>query len=313
MRKKLLLAAAFLAGVFVLGFIGYLGILFAGNYVIQQEDLVLDSATKIVDEDGDLITKLYIENRDPVGIQDIPASVQHAFVSIEDSRFYEHHGIDPEGILRALYTDMLAGAKVEGGSTITQQLAKRVFLSSDKTWLRKTKEAIIAINLERRYSKKQILDMYLNQIYFGHGAYGIATAAELYFNKDVSDLTVPEAALLAAIPNAPSLYSPIDHPKNALERRNLVLSSMAKQGYLTPQQAVLYKQKTLGLDLHKMKKHPAYWTYIDMVLREAKKKYHLSNEAVLKGGYTIVVPMSVKAEKASYHLFQDGSYFPGSD
>lgn len=313
MWKKLIFAISFFVGVFLLGFIGYLGILFAGNYVINPEDLVMDSATKIVDTNGNLVTKLYIQDRNPVPIQDIPEPVQDAIISVEDSRFYEHHGLDFRGIFRAVVTDILSGSKVQGGSTITQQLAKRVFLSSDKTWLRKTKEAIIAINLERRYSKKQILDMYLNQVYFGGGAYGISTAAKLYFNKDVQDLTVPEAALLAAIPNAPSIYSPIEHPKNALARRNLVLSLMAKQGYISPQQAVQYKQETLGLDLHKMKKHRAYWTYIDMVLREAKNKYHLSNEAVLKGGYTIVVPMNIKAQKDSYQLFQDKSYFPGSD
>lgn len=313
MWKKLLYAVALLAGMLVLGFIGYLGILFAGNYVIDKEGLVMDSATKIVDENGNLITKLYMENRNPVDIQDIPESVQHAIIAVEDSRFYEHHGVDVRGIMRALYTDMLSGSKAEGGSTITQQLAKRVFLSADKSWLRKTKEAIIAINLERRYSKKQILDMYLNQIYFGHGAYGIASAAEFYFHKNVRDLTIPEAALLAAIPNAPGAYSPINHPKRAEERRDRVLTLMAKQGYITPEQAVMYKQQTLGLDLHKMKKYPAYWTYIDMVLEEAKEEYHLSNEAVLKGGYKIVVPMNVKAQKASYQLFQNPSYFPGSD
>lgn len=313
MKKKLYWAAGLFVGVFVLGFIGYLGILLAGNYVIHPEDLVFDSASKIVDTNGKLVTKLYVQNRNPVPIQHIPESVQNAIVSVEDNRFYEHGGIDVKGISRALYTDILAGSKVEGGSTITQQLAKRVFLSSDKTWLRKTKEAIIAINLERRYSKKQILGMYLNQVYFGHGAYGIGTAADFYFHKKVKNLTVPEAALLAAIPNAPSYYSPIEHPKEALKRRNLVLTLMAKQGYISPVKAVAYKQTTLGLHLHQTKKHAAYWTYVDMVLQEAKDKYNLSSTAVYKGGYTFVVPMNIKAQKASYQLFQDKTYFPGSD
>lgn len=313
MWKKLLFISAFLASVLLVGFIGYLGIIFAGNYVIDKEDLVMDSATKIVNEDGDPVAELYVENRNLVDIKDIPEEVQDAFISVEDSRFYEHHGIDPQGILRAIYTDISSGSKAEGGSTITQQLAKRVFLSKDKTLLRKTKEAIIAINLERRYSKKQILEMYLNQVYFGQGAYGIQAAAQLYFNKDASELTPSEGALLAAIPKAPSTYSPIKHPEKAEKRRNLVLSLMANQGYITAEQAVQSKGKTLAVDLHKMKKHKAYWTYIDMVLQEAKEKYHLSNEAVLKGGYKIVVPMNVKAQKASYKLFQDPSYFPGND
>ncbi|HET7627942.1 MAG TPA: PBP1A family penicillin-binding protein [Bacillales bacterium] len=313
MWKKLLVAAGLAGGSLVLGFIGYLCILFAGHYVIDKQDLVLDSTTRIVDQRGRTISELYVENRSPLNIRQIPESVQNAFIAVEDSRFYEHHGVDLQAIFRALYMDILSGNKSQGGSTITQQLAKRVFLSSDKTWLRKTKEAIIAINLERRYSKKQILQMYLNQIYFGHGAYGIATAADLYFNKKVSELTVPEAALLAAIPNAPSTYSPIDHPERAKERRDLVIDLMAEQGYITVEQAVAYKHETLGLDLHKMKKHKAYWTYIDMVLDEAESLYHLSNEAILKGGYKIVVPMSIQAQQVSYDLFQDSSYFPGSD
>lgn len=313
MWKKLLFAASLLAGMLVVGFIGYMVIIFAGDYVIDKEDLVMDSATTLVDENGHTLSKLYVENRNLIDIQDIPDNVQQAFVAVEDSRFYKHHGIDSQGILRALYADVTSGSKAEGGSTITQQLAKRVFLSDDKTWFRKTKEAVIALNLERRYSKNQILEMYLNQVYFGHGAYGIQSAAQLYFNKDAKDLTTSQGALLAAIPNAPSAYSPINHPKKAKKRRNLVLSRMAEQGYMTAQQAVQNKGKTLATDLHKMKKHPAYWTYVDMVMQEAKKKYHLSNEAILKGGYKIVVPMNVKAQKASYKLFKDPSYFPGSN
>lgn len=173
----------------------------------------MDSATRLVDENGDELTKLYVKNRDLVSIDKIPKHVQQAFISIEDVRFYEHHGIDFKSIGRALYRDILAGGSVEGGSTLTQQLAKNVFLSNDKTLLRKTKEVVVAINLEQRYSKQKLLEMYLNQIYFGHGAYGIQAASKLYFNKDVSELTVEEGALLAALPKAPNSYSPILHPE----------------------------------------------------------------------------------------------------
>lgn len=313
MVKKVLLTAAFLVSVFLFGLITYVAIIFAGNYVIDEEDLVMESAASIVGENGELITKLYIENRELVDIKKIPDHVQQAFIATEDSRYYEHHGIDLQSIFRALYIDILAGGKVQGGSTITQQLTKRVFLSSDKTWLRKTKEAVIAINLERHYSKKKILEMYLNQIYFGHGAYGIQSAAKFYFNKDVSELTVEEGALLAAIPKAPGTYSPVQHPESSKKRRNLVLSLMQDQGYLSAEKAVRAKGKTLALDLQKMKKHPQYWTYIDMMMNEAKEKYHLSNEELLRGGYKIVVPMNVKAQEISYKLFQNKSYFPGSD
>ncbi|RBN41618.1 penicillin-binding protein, partial [Priestia megaterium] len=195
MYKKGLYAIAALVGIFLLGLIGYIIILFLGNYVIDEKKIVMDSATRLVDENGDELTKLYVKNRDLVSIDKIPKHVQQAFISIEDVRFYEHHGIDFKSIGRALYRDILAGGSVEGGSTLTQQLAKNVFLSNDKTLLRKTKEVVVAINLEQRYSKQKLLEMYLNQIYFGHGAYGIQAASKLYFNKDVSELTVEEGAL----------------------------------------------------------------------------------------------------------------------
>ena len=224
--KKLGIGLIATAAVFLIGLLGYLGILLAGNYVIDEKKLVMNSATQLVDEDGKLITKLYFENRDPISIDDIPDHVKEAFVATEDSRFYEHHGLDIKAIGRALYRDILAGKKVEGGSTLTQQLAKNVFLTNDKSWLRKTKEAVIAINLERNYSKDKILEMYLNQIYFGHGAYGIQSASMLFFNKPASELSIEEGAMLAGIPKAPSTYSPINHPEKSKERRDLVLTLM---------------------------------------------------------------------------------------
>lgn len=238
MVKKSLIALGVLIGSLIIGFFAYLFIILAGDYVIDEKALVMDSATLLVTEDGDKITKIYDENREIVSIEDIPKHVQEAFVAVEDSRFYKHNGIDVKAISRAIYKDILAGGKVEGGSTITQQLAKNVFLSHEKSWFRKTKEAVIAINLERRYPKDKILEMYLNQIYFGHGAYGIQLAAKTYFNKDVSDLTVAEGAMLAGLPKAPNYYSPLKHPKEAKDRRDLVLALMEKQDYLSPSETV---------------------------------------------------------------------------
>ncbi|TCP29264.1 penicillin-binding protein 2A [Scopulibacillus darangshiensis] len=313
MLKKVLIAVNVILGMLILGLIGYIIIIFAGNYVIDKKDLVMDTTTKIVDTEGHEISKLYLENRELVSIEKIPKSVQEAFIATEDSRFYQHYGIDFRGTFRAAFRDIISGSKSEGGSTITQQLAKRVFLSNEKSWLRKIKEAVIAINLERKYSKQQILEMYLNDVYFGHGAYGIGSAAKFYFNKDVSELTVDEGAMLAAMLKAPSTYSPILHPKKALKRRNLVLSLMEEQGYISSKDAVRLQGKTLGLDLKKHESHPEFYTYVDMVLDEAKRKYHLSNEEVLSGGYKIIVPMDIKAQKASYKHFKDDSYFKGSN
>ncbi|MBN8209263.1 PBP1A family penicillin-binding protein [Bacillus sp. NTK071] len=311
--KKLGIGLIATAAVFLIGLLGYLGILLAGNYVIDEKKLVMNSATKLVDTEGELITKLYFENRDPVSIDNVPDHVQEAFVATEDSRFYDHHGLDIKAIGRALYRDILAGKKVEGGSTITQQLAKNVFLTNDKSWLRKTKEAVIAINLERNYSKNKILEMYLNQIYFGHGAYGIQSASMMFFNKPVSELSVEEGATLAGLPKAPSNYSPINHPEESKERRDLVLSLMEKHDYLTAEETVRLQGKTLSLDVAEVTKEPAYLTYIDMTLQEAKTRYKLSNEEVLRGGYKIVVPMNVDLQKEAYTQFQNKSFFPGSD
>ncbi|MBU8905466.1 transglycosylase domain-containing protein [Desertibacillus haloalkaliphilus] len=312
-KKRLLISLALIVAMFVVGLIGYMTIIFAGNYVIDDKKLVMNSASTLVDEEGELITRLYLENRDLVSIQDIPGSVKDAFVAIEDTRFYDHQGIDVRAIGRALYRDILAGAKVEGGSTITQQLAKNTFLSHDKSWLRKTKEVLIAMNLERKYSKDEILEMYLNRIYFGHGAYGIQAASKLYFNKDVSELTVHEGALLAGLPKGPNSYSPITNPERSKQRRNLVLNVMEREGYLTPEEAIRSQGKTLAIDRNESSENEAYLTYIDMVLDEIEEKYHLTNEEVLTGGYTIVVPMDKQVQQASFELFQNDAYFPGQD
>ncbi|WP_226556409.1 transglycosylase domain-containing protein [Priestia aryabhattai] len=313
MYKKGLYAIAALAGIFLLGLIGYIIILFLGNYVIDEKKIVMDSATRLVDENGDELTKLYVKNRDLVSIDKTPKHVQQAFISIEDVRFYEHHGIDFKSIGRALYRDILAGGSVEGGSTLTQQLAKNVFLSNDKTLLRKTKEVVVAINLEQRYSKQKLLEMYLNQIYFGHGAYGIQAASKLYFNKDVSELTVEEGALLAALPKAPNSYSPILHPEKSIERRNVVLNAMQKAGYLSAEKNVRLQGRTLGLNIKEQAKNPAYLTYIDMVIQEAENKYSISSNELLRGGYTVKVPMNIKVQEAAYELMKENRYFPGTD
>ncbi|WP_396125370.1 transglycosylase domain-containing protein [Bacillus sp. Marseille-Q3570] len=313
MLKKATRISLWAMAVILCSLLVYVAIVFAGNYVIDEKDLVMSSASTLVDEDGDTITRLYDQNRDLIKIEDVPEHVQEAFIAVEDRRFYDHPGIDFQAISRALYKDILSGSRVEGGSTITQQLAKNIFLSHEKTLLRKTKEATIAINLERKYTKKKILEMYLNQIYFGHGAYGIQAASKLFFNKDVSELSLEEGALLAGLPKAPNGYSPIAHPEKSKDRRNTVLSLMERLDYITAEEAVRAQGKTVALDLSRIEKDPAYLTYIDMVLKEVKEKYALSTTEVLQGGYKIVVPMSPEAQQASYKAMQEDKYFRGSD
>ncbi|KAA0547595.1 PBP1A family penicillin-binding protein [Bacillus sp. BGMRC 2118] len=313
MKRKLLIGTAAVVATIILGITGYILILLAGNYVVDEQKLVMDSTTTMVDEKGHLISKLYIEDRVLTDIEQIPLHVQNAFVAIEDARFYEHHGIDMKAIFRALYKDILAGGKVEGGSTITQQLAKNVFLSNEKTLLRKTKEAIISINLERKYSKKKLLELYVNQIYFGHGAYGIETASQLYFNKSVSELTLEEGALLAGIPKSPTYYSPITNNKNSMDRRNLVLDVMQRRGFISAEDAVRAKGKVVSLNISEDKRNPAYATYIDMVMEEAKQLFNLTNEELMTGGYTITVPINAEVQQMAYELFKKEEYFPGTN
>lgn len=311
--KKYFLIPIIIASIAMVGLIGYIFIIFLGDYVIDEKKLIMDSTTTMVDENGIEIASLFFENREIVEIDNIPEHVQQAFVAVEDNRFYEHRGIDVRAIGRAVYRDILARSKAEGGSTLTQQLAKNIFLTNEKSWLRKTKEAVIAINLERRYTKNEIMEMYLNQIYFGHGAYGVQAASELYFNKNVEDLTVEQGALLAALPKAPNGYSPINYPEEAKNRRDLVLHLMEKQGYLEAEEALSHMGRTLGLDIVESEEKQAYLTYIDMVTEEAEDKYGLTPEELHRGGYKITVPMNVAAQDAAFQRFQQDEYFPGTN
>ncbi|MCD8500592.1 MAG: PBP1A family penicillin-binding protein [Bacillaceae bacterium] len=311
-KKKIITLIAIILLILVLSFTLYVTLIIAGNYVIDPKKMIMDSSTTIVDQNGETVTKLYVENRDLISITEIPDHVQHAFIAIEDARFFQHRGIDYRAIGRALYRDIIAGSMVEGGSTITQQLVKNTFLTNEKTILRKTKEVLIAVNLERKYSKEEILEMYLNRIYFGHGVYGIQAASTLFFNKNVSELSVDEAALLAGLPKAPNTYSPLNHPELSIQRRNLVLSVMEQRGYLSAEEVVSLQRKSLKMDPNRALQDSSYFTYIDMVLEEAENLYDLSNEEILRGGYTIVVTIDKELQAKSYEMLQEAEAFQTS-
>ena len=188
--------------------------------------------TYIYDVKGRVIARLFTENRVPVRLHEIPEVVRLAFIAAEDSDFYQHHGIDFLGIARAALVNLRAGAIEQGGSTITQQLAKLAFLTNDRTWSRKFKELLLAIQIERKYTKDEILESYLNVVYFGHGAYGVEAASQIFFQKSVSEVNLQEAALLAAIVNGPGYYSPFYDMEAATRRRNLVLRRMLDLGFI---------------------------------------------------------------------------------
>ena len=204
-------------------------------------------ATRVYAANGELIASLYRENRAYVRLQDIPLVLRQAVIAIEDERFYQHRGVDLRGILRAAWRNLTRQSVVEGGSTITQQLARNLFLTPRRTLDRKLQEMLLAVEIERRLTKDEILERYLNQVYFGNGSYGVEMASRLFFNKGARELTLPEAALLAGVIQAPSRYSPFDNLPAAKRRQELVLDRMVELGYLSRDQAEQAKRARLQL------------------------------------------------------------------
>ncbi|MBC7196804.1 MAG: transglycosylase domain-containing protein, partial [Deferribacterales bacterium] len=199
----------------------------------QLKDYSYKTPTLIYDRKGRLIGELGKERRYPVKFEQIPLYLKQAVIAVEDSRFYEHGGVDFLGILRAFFTNIKAGRVVEGGSTLTQQLVKVIYLTPERKLKRKVKEAILAYKIDNYLSKDKILEIYLNEVYFGRGAYGVEAAARNYFGKSVSELTLSEAALIAGLPKAPGIYAPHISLKKSLVRRDHVLYRMYEEGYLT--------------------------------------------------------------------------------
>ncbi|MDN5279428.1 MAG: penicillin-binding protein [Clostridiales bacterium] len=222
--------------------------------------------SQVFDCNGKILAKLHAEENRTVILssKEIPEKMKHAVVAIEDERFYQHYGIDLIGIARAMIKNVKAGRVVQGASTLTQQLVKNAFLTSERTFKRKAIEAMMAFQLERKYSKEEILTLYLNEIYFGHGAYGLAAAAELYFDKKPMDLTIAECAMLAGIPKSPVAFSPYRNAENNKARRDLVLAKMVELGFITPAQYEAAKKETPRLTEMKNQeqKAPYFVTYV---------------------------------------------------
>ncbi|CEH31817.1 hypothetical protein AM501_17840 [Aneurinibacillus migulanus] len=287
----------------------------AGNQMIDESKLELKETSKVYASDGKTeIARLGTEDRQLVTFDKIPKHVVDAFIATEDNRFYEHNGIDPIGIGRAVVKDIISRSKAEGASTITQQLARNIFLSHDKTFMRKTKEIMIAMNLERRYSKPQIMEMYLNAFYAGKGRVGIQAASKYYFGKSVEQLSLEEGATLAALPKAPNTYNPVAHPDNSLKRRNLVLSLMEKNGFITAEQKEQAQKKPLKVQDNlpsNSKISKEYAAYIDYMTDEAESQLGITEDQLYYGGYKIITYMDSKAQKAMFEEYNKDSNFPG--
>jgi len=267
---------------------------------MQQTLLIYDRA-------GNETAALYNQqNRVYLPIEEIPDYVKSAFIAIEDARFYQHHGVDVVRILGA-FVNNLKNDKVQGGSTITQQLVKLTSLTGVQRMSRKIQEAVMAYELEQMYSKDKILEMYLNYIYFGNGAYGVEAAAKTYFGVHAKDLTLAQAALLAGVIKGPSNYAPHLNLEKSIKRRNLVLSEMYKLGYITNSQKEQAEAEEVVL-VDKPKNRYGYYT--DMVLREAERLLAVDSEELLSGGYRIYTALDQDMQKYLEKLYADGSLFP---
>src|SRR5579872_6507561 len=207
------------------------------------------SITELYDDHGRVIGSFALQRRVVVTYDDFPPVLRDALVSIEDKDFYRHSGINFWRIIGAAYRDIESGGKVQGASTLTMQLARNLFLSPDRSWHRKIEEALLAIQIERHFTKQQIFTLYANQVYLGHGVYGFEAASEYYFSKPARQLSLAEAALIAGLPKSPVFYSPINHPERALHRRNLVINGMLEDGKITVAQADAARNAPLGLNL----------------------------------------------------------------
>ena len=249
MKKIFILLLKLIGALFIVGAIAVFAIIIKyrlelPNLQSMVEDYKPQMATIIYDKNNNVVDTLSVEAREVVKLEDVSPFVKDAFLAIEDKQFYSHHGLNFKGIARAVITTFLKGRATQGGSSITQQLAKNAFLTPEKTFSRKVKEAILTYQIERTYTKDEILERYLNEIYYGSGSYGIKNAAEQYFRKDVKDLNVAEAALLAGIPNRPTKYDPNRNLENALHRQKIILKEMYTDGRITKEQydeALAYK------------------------------------------------------------------------
>ena len=290
--------------------------LIAVNVAIAMTDIsaLKDAApypTIIYDREGNVASKISISQKEAVDIERVPTHLVQAVVATEDQRFYRHSGIDYVGTLRALIHNLFAGETVQGGSTVTQQLAKNVFLTHDRTYKRKIKEMLIAKKIERNYTKNEIMEMYLNNIYFGEGAWGIKRAAEIYFGKEVDRLTLEESALLTGMIKAPSTLNPFKDFQKAMKRRDRVLDRMAVMGFITDKEKKAAMEKEIVLEGKRLKNDAGrYPHYVDYILEEAISRYGLTENEVLSGGLQIHTELDPQMQQAVEAVFKSDDLFP---
>ena len=306
-KRFFLFASLFLGSVSLLFFISGAGVVWYFSKDLPSLDTLRQYqpsiVTKVYSEDGSEIGQFYIERRILVPLSQMPQDLFNAIIAVEDSRFFEHTGIDPFGIFRAILVNLESFRIRQGASTITQQLVRSLFLSPEKSFKRKIKEALLARKMERILSKDEILEIYLNQIYFGHGAYGVQAGARTYFGKDVKGLSLAESAFLAGLPKAPRDYSPYNDPEKAKHRQGVVLRRMVDEGFKTAQQYQeayqedLYFQK-LG---HGEETGPYFLEYVRQYIAST-----YGETALYRGGLKVYTTMNLQMQKMATRAVKDG-------
>ena len=313
--KKILIGIAAFVTVAIIAIVAIFAYYGATAPTIQASDLEGATETKILDKDGELIYSLGGEKRDIITSEQVPQLLKDAITSIEDKRFYSHMGIDPIRIAGSFLRNAKAGQITQGGSTITQQLVKLAVFSTkkeDQTYKRKIQEIMLALQLERNYSKEQILTYYLNKVYMANNVYGFGTASHYYFNKELSELSLPQVALLAGMPQAPNSYDPYANADQAKERRDLVLYSMKENGKISKEQydQAVATPVTDGLIAHNNNvdsndKALVYDSFVTMVLKEVQEKTGLDP---YNDGLTIETTIDSKAQQRLYDIVNTNDY-----
>jgi len=271
--------------------------------VDQLEHYRPSSITELYDDQGRTIGSFALQRRVVAAYDDYPQILCQALISIEDKDFYRHWGINVWRIAGAAYRDIRSGGRVQGASTLTMQLARNLFLSPDRSFHRKIQEALLAVQIERRFTKPQIFTLYANQIYLGHGVYGFEAASQFYFSKPAKQLSLDEAALLAGLPKSPSYYSPITHPEHALKRRNLVINSMLEDGMITAQQAAGARDLPLRLEVaHDPDSLAPY--FVEEIRRYLEGKY--GSDQVHEGGLKVYTSLNMDLQRAANRAVFEG-------
>ncbi|PLR67496.1 transglycosylase domain-containing protein [Bacillus sp. UMB0893] len=318
MIKSLFSSKGVLTKLIIFVLLSFILLFMVHNVVIASQDVSkleerANAPTIIYDQNGEIASKISGSKNEWVDYEDVPEHFYEALQATEDQNFYSHGGIDYYGIIRAAFKNVMAGGVVEGGSTLTQQLAKNTLLTHDQTFKRKFDEYFIAKKVEQEYSKEEILELYVNKIYFGEGAWGLKRAAKVYFGKEASQLTVSESAILVGLIKAPTHYSPVKNLEKSLDRRDVVLSLMKKEKFITDSQLNEAKNQKIVLERKELDEYKGrYPFYVDHVIEEAIQKYGLTQNEILAGGYEIHTELRQDMQSSIEEVYNDDSNFPES-